>query len=114
MLRLINPEKVLPNSYVVEPTGSNIPHFEPGMIAQITGQNAPGQDIRGRYRCGKPIGIIDDIRTKNDDTTAATGRITIWECGIEGETDMFESSDTYAIGAYLAVWDSKKTMLDLS
>ena len=49
--------------------------FQPGMV--LFSQN------------GNPVGIIDDIRDGNVDTTIGSGLITVWNCRFIGITDQY-------------------------
>jgi len=97
MIRLINLGKKLPYNYVVDPMG----YFEPGMIGMF--YNRSSSPTCGVSDGHAPIGIIDDVRNANDDSTYASGRITIWNCDVTAYTDQFESNDTYHCGDYLGV-----------
>lgn len=97
MLRIINTGKSLPDNYLVDPND----FFEPGMIGSFTGKRNK-MNICGRSRGSYPVGVIDDVRNKLDDSTQASGRITIWNSDIEAETDIFEP-DTYSENQLLFV-----------
>lgn len=99
MLRLIQPGKALPTSYIVHCTNQ----FEPGQIGTIIGRTIKGEDICGLCRGYRPIGIIDDIKNGTDDSTFSSQRITIWNEAIILETNMFEHNVSYNIGDSLGV-----------
>lgn len=107
MLRLVNAGSGLPKSYIVD----TIDHFEPGMIASFTGKLS-NLDVCGRSRGYNPVGIIDDIRNQQDDSTQGSGRITVWDCKFEADTDMFEPKN-YVLGQNLYV-SSNGLLCDVS
>jgi len=53
-------------------------------------QFEPGQVY---VKDGKSKGIIDDVKNDEDDSTAGTGKIVVWNCRTLIETDQFTECD---------------------
>lgn len=108
MLKIKNRYNKTSSIYCVDPD-TNV-WFEPGQIAQLLNPmprlaavlGLSARDILTVSGGRAPIGIIDDIRNQNDDTTVATGKIAIWHVdSLEFETDQYESAYFYTAGMSL-------------
>lgn len=101
MLKIKNAAQVraLPVNYIVDPDPKI--HFKPGQIAQeflISGIRQGATVSSGVA----PVGIIDDIRDAQDDSTAGSGRITVWSVnGLQFETNQYELGFIYMPGMNL-------------
>lgn len=85
-----------PIAYPVDPNAI----FEPGMIAQL---KVVGDEIVVGVSDGSaPFGIIDDIKTATADSTAGTGKVTVWlsNNGIF-KTDQFDTTVVYPLNGNL-------------
>lgn len=84
-----------PFTFLVDPEAE----FSPGQMAQF---KAVGDEIVcGRSDGTSPFGLIDDIKiTNGEDTTAVSGRVTVWMKGIFA-TDQYDTTDRYSKGATL-------------
>lgn len=91
MLRLLDARNKLPTSFIVDPNAE----FQPGQIAALKWDtnNAVVVCVSDGLN---PIGIIDDIKNAEDDSTIGSGRVTIWSSRMVISTDQFESQGFYA------------------
>jgi hypothetical protein len=92
MLRLINIKyDALPANYPVE-SHNSCSSFEPGQIAQLKRDKSTNKIVVGPSDGTSFIGIIDDIRMSPNDSTMASGKITVWPrlAGMVFATDQCE------------------------
>lgn len=86
MLRIITTQDKFPKSYAVDPAAE----FLPGQIAWLT------QSGCGQCNGGEPVGIIDDIKNKEDDSTLGSQRVCVWDIfGMVIETDQYDTQQVY-------------------
>ena len=98
MLRVINAMGSLPVNYEVDAKSK----FIPGQVGQLKVTNS-GRIVCGKSNGKEPLGLIDDIRTSEYDTTNVSKRITVWMCNGVFETDQFDTSKKYSTGTSLFV-----------
>lgn len=106
------PPKMLPNNYPVDKNTN----FQPGQLSMLITNPKPGiaKPVNsfnitawGNVFCSRSdgsffTGIIDDIKTATDDSTASTNKITIWNVlGLIGVTDQFDHSVKYFVNQLL-------------
>jgi hypothetical protein len=97
MLRLVNAMGNNPINVGVDSSST----FEPGQIGQR--YMIDGATVGGRSNGMAPFGVIDDIRTSTEDTTARSKRITIWHKRGVFETDQYDTRQRYLDGTSLFV-----------
>lgn len=89
---------MLPNNYPVDKNTN----FQPGQLSMLISNpkrgSEPGDVVCSRSDGSYFTGIIDDIKTTTDDSTASTNKVTVWNVpGLIGETDQYDHSVEYLI-----------------